>query len=322
MMDITTFSDELVDYARKACIQDVSVLPQRGQTAVVCSKSYQRLLYAHLSDEEAQQLITRFKFLGGMDVGERRKAQLGALSYPIASGDQRIRISTVGDYQGRESLVLRFLYTVDQQHISYFFPEDMQNILAATRYRGLYLFAGPTGSGKSTLMYQIANEAQGQVITIEDPVEIEAADFLQLQTNLKISQDYDELIRLSLRHHPELLIIGEIRNRETAQAAVRAALTGHRVFATIHARGVKETRTRLTELLGETTSLNHALQGVIYQRLMPNAEGEVQGAMAYAFVDAQQSCTWQQTLTQIYEKGWISNDTFQKEGGQIAPQSS
>lgn len=320
-MDIELFSDELVAHARASHIQDVSVLPQQDKMAVICSKSYQRQLYAQLSAEEAQQLITRFKFLGGMDVGERRKAQLGAVSYPAQNGKQRIRVSTVGDYQGRESLVLRFLYTFDQQHISYFFAEDVQHILTATRYRGLYLFAGPTGSGKSTLMYQIANETEGQVITIEDPVEIEAPHFLQLQTNLKINQDYDELIRLSLRHHPELLIIGEIRNRETAQAAVRAALTGHRVFATIHARGVTETRTRLTELLGETTSLAHALQGVIYQRLMPNVEGVVQGAMAYSFVDGQRACTWQQTLTTIHEKGWISDEIFQKEGGQIVSKS-
>ncbi|OTN77763.1 hypothetical protein A5886_002864 [Enterococcus sp. 8G7_MSG3316] len=321
-MDIETFSDALVAHARSACIQDVSVLPQTDKMVVICSKSYQRQLYAHLSEEEAQKLITRFKFLGGMDVGERRKAQLGAVSYPMPKGYQRIRVSTVGDYQGRESLVLRFLYRIDQQHINYFFAEDVQLILSATRYRGLYLFAGPTGSGKSTLMYRIANQAQGQVITIEDPVEIEAPQFLQLQTNLKINQDYDELIRLSLRHHPELLIIGEIRNRETAQAAVRAALTGHRVFATIHARGVEETSARLSELLGETTSLHHALQGVVYQRLLPDAKGEVRGAMAYSFVDAQCTSTWQQTLTQIYEKGWITDDIFQKEGGQIVAADS
>ena len=115
------------------------------------------------------------------------------------------------------------------------------------------------------------------MITIEDPVEIEEPSFLQLQTNDKINQTYDQLIKLSLRHRPDILIIGEIRDERTAKAAIRAALTGHKVFATVHAKGVRETKSRLIDLIGETSELDNCLMGVIYQRMLndPNDQAEV-----------------------------------------------
>ena len=120
-MDIQAFSDELIHYGRQERMQDLAILPSGSQMEVTFSKSYLRKTYQVLTNEEAQQLITRFKFLGGMEVGERRKAQLGAVSYPLGDQLQRLRISTVGDYQGRESLVMRFLYPLTQEHLRYFF---------------------------------------------------------------------------------------------------------------------------------------------------------------------------------------------------------
>lgn len=312
-MDICVFSDELVAYAKANKMQDLSILPTVDGMALVFSKSYYRQMYRKLTAEDAQQLITRFKFLGGMEVGEKRRAQLGAMSYPLADGEQRIRVSTVGDFLGRESLVLRFLHPLGKSH-RFFMNEQYEAIATACRYRGLYLFSGPTGSGKSTLMYRLASAAAGQVITIEDPVEIVEPRFLQLQTNPMIGQDYDELIRLSLRHRPELLLIGEIRNKETAKAAIRAALTGHRVFATIHARGVTETTARLQELAGEAAVLDQCLQGIIYQRLLPDLHGTPHALTAYTFYEPQKSCmTWNQALARIREKEQITDEVFDKE---------
>jgi competence protein ComGA len=312
-MDICTFSDELVEYAKAHKMQDLSILPTVEGMALFFSKSYYRQMYRKVTAEEAQQLITRFKFLGGMEVGEKRRAQLGAISYPLAEGEQRIRVSTVGDFQGRESLVLRFLHSLGRAH-RFFLKEQYETIATACRSRGLYLFSGPTGSGKSTLMYRLASTTTGQVITIEDPVEIVEPRFLQLQTNPMIGQDYDELIRLSLRHRPELLLIGEIRNKETAKAAIRAALTGHRVFATIHARGLTETTARLQELSEEVTVIDHCLQGIIYQRLLPDRDGAPQALMAYEFFEPQKyRMTWDQALTQVKEKEQINDEVFDKE---------
>jgi competence protein ComGA len=241
-----------------------------------------------------------------MDVGEKRKAQLGAITYLLPENKQRLRLSSVGDYRGQESMVIRFLHTRHQQ-IGYFYPEDLSVIQEYVQQKvGLYLFSGPTGSGKTTMMYELARQSTGQVITIEDPVEIEEVTFLQLQTNEKIGQTYDQLIKLALRHRPDLLIIGEIRDRVTALAAIRAALTGHTVLATVHAKGLHETKSRLIDLVGTDTELKHCLNGVLYQQLFLNSTNEVQALVGYEFFfDKQLKESFPTRYKQLQQQGEI-----------------
>ncbi|MGX7164511.1 competence type IV pilus ATPase ComGA [Enterococcus massiliensis] len=313
-MDIQTFSDELICFGREKRMQDLAIHPWGEEVRIVFRKNNQLLSYQETTYEIAQQLISRFKYLGAMDVGEKRKVQLGAITYPLQETFQRLRLSTVGDYRQRESLVIRFLYPLkESQH--FFLPQQLTMVEEQTTRNGLYLFSGPTGSGKTTLMYHLAKRERGQVITIEDPVEIEEPQFLQLQTNEKILQTYDRLIQLSLRHRPDVLIIGEIRDKQTAQAAIRAALTGHKVFATVHARGVAETMDRMQDFIGKNQELNHCLTGIIYQRLLPDQKGQTAGLLAYDFKKSPEIKTdWQETLTKIYQEGLIDEAIFQKEG--------
>ncbi|OJG77765.1 secretion system protein E [Enterococcus ratti] len=203
-----------------------------------------------------------------MDIGEKRKAQLGSLTYIFNEREVRLRLSSVGDYLQRESLVIRLLYDLSEKYFRCFSSTDLQLISERTKKRGLYLFSGPVGSGKTSLMYYLAQEEELQVITIEDPVEIEEMSFLQLQVNEKIQQTYDQLLKLALRHRPDLLIIGEIRDQKTAQIAIRAALTGHRVFATVHARHLNATEARMIELIGRKEELCECLSGVVYQEIL------------------------------------------------------
>lgn len=144
------------------------------------------------------------------------------------------------------------------------------NILEAIDSRGLYLFSGPVGSGKTTLMYQLVREKfpDKQVITIEDPVEIKQDNMLQLQLNDEIGMTYDNLIKLSLRHRPDILIIGEIRDSETARVVIRASLTGVLVFSTIHAKSIPGVYARLLELGVSRQELENSLRAIIYQRLI------------------------------------------------------
>lgn len=282
---IETISDELIAYGIEKRMQDLYIYFLNESVSIYYRKDQQMIPFENeLSVETAQKLIARFKYLGEMDVGEKRKAQLGAITYPLNVGEQRLRLSTVGDYRGKESLVVRFLHQLEKQQLGYFYPEDV-GVIAETiqQKNGLYLFSGPTGSGKTTFMYHLAQQMKGQVITIEDPVEIEAPNFLQLQTNDKIQQTYDQLIKLSLRHRPDVLIIGEIRDALTAKAAIRAALTGHKVFATIHAKGVIETKSRLIDLIGNNSELDHCLMGVIYQQLFFTQKEETKALLAYDF---------------------------------------
>ena len=284
-MRIETISDDLISYGMEEKMQDLYIYFLNEKASVYYRRDQQMIPFENeLSVEVAQQLIARFKYLGEMDVGEKRKAQLGAITYPLPTCQPRLRLSTVGDYRGKESLVIRFLHDFNEQKLGYFFPEDAELIARSVLEKnGLYLFSGPTGSGKTTFMYHLAQQVKGQVITIEDPVEIEQPNFLQLQTNDKIEQNYDQLIKLALRHRPDVLIIGEIRDTLTAKAAIRAALTGHKVFATIHAKGVEETKSRLVDLVGDSSELDNCLMGVIYQQLFLTEEMEMKASFAYEF---------------------------------------
>lgn len=215
-----------------------------------------------------QALIAHFKFCAGMNVGERRRTQLGACWYQLKECSLRLRLSSVGDFEAHESLVIRILH--DGQSPLNFWFNNWNCLRDLVTTRGLYLFAGPVGSGKTSLMMCLAQHCfyQKQVMTIEDPVEMVMPDFVQLQVNEMIDNDYDALIKLSLRHRPDLLIVGEIRDAKTARAVIRASLTGYTVFSTVHARSIAGVWTRLLELGLSEWELHNSLQAVVYQRLI------------------------------------------------------
>lgn len=301
-MEIQEFTDKVIRYGHEQRMQDLKVFPEQEGYGVLFRKGSQREVFARVEENTGQQMISRLKFLGGMDVGETRKAQLGAITYTCEGVAQRLRLSSVGTYQLRESLVVRFLHDMEAEELHFFIPEQLTIVTQGTHKPQLYLFSGPTGSGKTTLMYHLAKVDGGEVITIEDPVEIVEERFLQLQVNEKIGQDYDQLIQLSLRHRPDVLIVGEIRDRKTAKAAIRAALTGHKVFATIHARGVSETEARIRDLVGVDQELANCLGGVIYQRLLLDNDGQLRALLAYDFSDQQmEHRDWRGNIMEVKE---------------------
>ncbi|MHC5374058.1 competence type IV pilus ATPase ComGA [Enterococcus sp. LJL120] len=286
-MDVAKFSGELIRLAQAQGWQDISFYPEENRYKIIYRKANQSSLFKKVAFSDGSKLISRFKYLGEMDVGEERRGQLGSFTYQLEGFRQRLRLTSMGDYRQRESLAIRLLFRRGHQVSRYAQKELPQILKQAVCERGLYLFCGPVGSGKTTLMYEIASHFSGQVITIEDPVEIEEPRFLQLQINQKINQDYDALIELSLRHHPDLLIIGEIRNQITAQAAIRAALTGHFVFATLHARSLTNISTRMNELSGNPFDLKECLQGISYQEMYLQ-KGEPTVVCGYQFYKQQQ----------------------------------
>ncbi|GAA2910241.1 competence type IV pilus ATPase ComGA [Enterococcus pseudoavium] len=308
-MEIEQLSNELIEYGFEHQMQDFYLLPRREEYRYFFRRGpcYEykmtntSLINNELDTATALQLINRFKYLGQMDVSEKRKAQLGAISYSLPHGEQRLRLSTVGDYLQQESLVIRFLHQFGRSPEVYHLPEQLAVIQSQSKRRGLYLFCGPVGSGKTTLMYKLAREMVGQVITIEDPVEIEEPDFLQLQVNEKIQQSYDELIKLSLRHHPDVLIIGEVRDKKTIQGAIRAALTGHCVYATLHAASLESAQARVFELGGEAALLQECLQGIVYQELLPVAE-TIGLLTSYHFYQENIRFTWEEGLKRVAQK--------------------
>ncbi|WEV51860.1 competence type IV pilus ATPase ComGA [Lactobacillus sp. ESL0731] len=222
---------------------------------------------------EGKEIINFLKYGAQMDIAEHRRPQVGALTYDYHQEKYYLRLSSIGDFTGCESLVLRIIYQV--QLGQYFLPKQIEKLTQLAKRRGLIVTSGPTGSGKTTTMYKLA-QAVGQgkmVMTIEDPVEIHQATFLQTQVNDEAEISYARLLEAALRHRPDILIIGEIRNAQTARLAVDAALSGHLVLATVHAKSTLQTISRLESLQINQNELSNCLTAVSYQRLLPTMAG-------------------------------------------------
>lgn len=226
--------------------------------------------------EWGKRLISYFKFLANMDVGEKRKPQSGAAHLIVDDHPIELRFSTITNVLLLESLVIRVIrqQAKNQPTIRTYFPEDILLLTSLIRRKsGLILFSGPVGSGKTTTIYQLLRarmaEETLQIITMEDPVEIYEEKFLQTEVNEMAGISYDVLIKSSLRHHPDVLMIGEIRDEETARMSIRGALTGHLMIATIHAKDALGVIARLQELKVTNEQLKQTLIGVVSQRLVP-----------------------------------------------------
>lgn len=301
----------IIGIAYQLQAQDIYIIPEEDNYKVYMQIGSERRFIDGYDDAPMGQLISHFKYLAGMNVGEKRRCQLGSCDYHIDE-EQKIslRLSTVGDYRGRESLVIRLLH-YQEKELKFWFDRDKALTKEIMR-RGLYLFSGPVGSGKTSLMYQLASRdvVEKQIISIEDPVEIKNHRVLQLQVNDSIGTSYDNLIKLSLRHRPDILIIGEIRDTETARAAIRASLTGCVVFSTVHAKSIRGVYERLIELGISKEELFQALQLIVYQRLIGN-----RGLIDYTRKDFSnyQQDKWNQDLDKLFESGYITEQEVQTE---------
>ncbi|WP_203269653.1 competence type IV pilus ATPase ComGA [Streptococcus uberis] len=303
---IQSLGMQLIQEASLKQAQDIYLIPQKDSYQVFMRVGDSRQKIGDYEWKDATNLISHFKFVSGMNVGEKRRTQLGSCDYHIdQQGLVSLRLSTVGDYRGHESLVIRLLATQESQ-LHYWF-DSFERIEKAIHGRGLYLFAGPVGSGKTRLMYALMEKymRDSQIITIEDPVEIKQDAILQLQVNNSIGMTYDNLIKLSLRHRPDLVIIGEIRDTETAQAVIRASLTGAMVFSTIHAKSIPGVFSRLIELGVKRDELLNCLNLIAYQRLIAGG-----GLIDFATEKFEEHTynQWNQEVEQLLKQGYIDNE--------------
>lgn len=313
---IQEFGKSLIKQGVERKAQDIYIIPKADCYEVYMRIGDERCFIADYSHEDMTSLISHFKFLAGMNVGEKRRTQLGSCDYDCGDkGMVSLRLSTVGDYRGYESLVIRLLFDFNDKQELRFWYDGAEKILSLIKERGLYLFSGPVGSGKTTLMYHLVKEKfpDKQIISIEDPVEIKQEQMLQLQLNDSIGMTYDNLIKLSLRHRPDVLIIGEIRDSQTARAVIRASLTGTTVFSTIHAKSIPGVYARLLELGVSREELDNSLRGIAYQRL-------IGGGGVVDFVDSDfqnhSSEGWNKQMDRLFEEGHIT--AWQKDSEKIA----
>lgn len=219
-------------------------------------------------------VVSRVKIMAGIDISEKRLPQDGRFRLNLENREIDFLVSTLPVSYG-EKVVMRILdranalVRIDQLGLS---NKNKENILALSRRpHGMFLVTGPTGSGKTTTLYSVLSEINSvdkNIITLEDPIEYTLSGINQVQTNPKAGLTFASGLRSILRQDPDVIMVGEIRDHETAQLAVQAALTGHLVLSTLHTNSAVGTIARLTDMGIEEFLLASSLAGIISQRLV------------------------------------------------------
>lgn len=281
---IERLADKILSEAVRSHASDIHIIPRRKDTLIQFRISNKLIPKLYMPKEAGDKLISHFKFTASMDIGERRRPQSGASGFKLRSQWIGLRLSTLPSSQN-ESLVIRLLppdAMVPSYHLSLFPAISAQLRSLMTHSHGLILFTGPTGCGKTTTLYSLINEttrhSNRNVITLEDPIERENDFFLQVQVNEKAGITYQTGLKAILRHDPDIIMVGEIRDAETAKIAVRAALTGQLVLTTMHTRNAKGAIYRLLDFGVEWQEIEQTLIASTAQRLVeltcPFCEGD------------------------------------------------
>jgi general secretion pathway protein E len=219
-------------------------------------------------------VVSRIKVMAGMNIAERRRPQDGRIKTRRADREVELRVSSLATAFGEKIVVRVFdpsVLLADLQELGFSAPERERYERWITSPNGLILVTGPTGSGKTTTLYSTLRYLSGpevNITTVEDPIELVDPRFCQVQVQPAIGIGFASALRSILRQDPDVIMVGEIRDPETAQMAVQAALTGHLVFATVHTRNAAGAVTRLVELGVERFLLASVLRGVVAQRLI------------------------------------------------------
>jgi len=219
-------------------------------------------------------MISRVKIISGMDIAEKRKPQDGRIAMSVAGKKLDLRVSALPAYHG-ESVVMRILekesILINLQELGFHETDYKRFQGIIRRPNGIFLVTGPTGSGKTTTLYAALNELNRpdkKIITAEDPVEYMLTGINQCEVNTKTGLTFGRILRSMLRQAPNIILIGEIRDAETATIAVEAALTGHLVFSTLHTNDAPGAITRLIDMGVKPFLVASAVQAIMAQRLV------------------------------------------------------
>jgi len=271
----TTYVNELLKTALLKKATDIHFYPSSDIVLIFFRIHGRRVRYQEIKVEQYLLIINFFKFSAGMDIGEIRKPQDGALALSLDSTEVNLRLSTLPTKQ-HESLAIRILPKNEAMKLEdlLLFPFQLKQLKQSIDHKsGITLLTGPTGAGKSTLLYalieELLTEYAYQVITLEDPIEKEINNVVQVQINEKAGITYHSGLKSALRHDPDIIMIGEIRDYETAKFAFHAAYTGHLVFTTLHANSAIGTIHRLLEMNIKPIDLKQNILAVASLELIP-----------------------------------------------------
>jgi general secretion pathway protein E len=249
-------------------------------------------------------IVSRIKVMAELDIAEKRLPQDGRIGLRIAGRPVDVRVSTLPAGRG-ERVVLRLLDKqagrMDLQQLGMAASDLVLTRRLIARPHGIILVTGPTGSGKTTSLYAMLSELNDRsrnIMTIEDPVEYHLEGIAQTQVNAKIDLTFARGLRAILRQDPDVVMIGEIRDLETARIAVQASLTGHLVLSTLHTNSAIGAITRLVDMGIEPFLLAASLIGVVAQRLV-------------RLIDAQHCETWQASVAELQQLGFVAESAVE-----------
>ncbi|MFM7390410.1 MAG: GspE/PulE family protein [Vampirovibrionales bacterium] len=272
---LSVFVTNLLVQGIEQGVSDIHIEPREARYVVRFRSD--GILKAILEIPQAMEssVITRLKVMASMDISDHRRPQDGRMSIKWKEVDYNIRVNSLPVTDGREKIVMRILRPaksiVSFEQLGFTQANiDRLEVMYKAPY-GIVLVCGPTGSGKSTTLYTVLNTINNEMInisTVEDPVELKLEGLNQSQVNAKADFTFARSMRALLRQDPDVIMVGEIRDYETLEAGIHAALTGHLVFSTIHANSSATTITRMLEMGASASLISAALNGVIAQRLV------------------------------------------------------
>lgn len=272
--DAVKAADGLIAKAAATGASDIHIEP--GENNACVRMRIDGVLYkeAEMNKTLMQAVVSRIKVLAGMDIAEKRLPQDGSIKLELDGRNIDLRISSLPTILG-EKIVIRILdrekFALNLDELN-FTPENLALYRRLYNYgSGIVLLTGPTGSGKTTTLYATLaelNSSERNIVTIEDPVEYRINGISQVAVNEKAGLTFASGLRSILRQDPDIIMLGEIRSLDTAATAIRAALTGHLVFSTLHTNNAAGAAVRLVDMGIEPFLVASALRGVVAQRLV------------------------------------------------------
>ena len=271
---IVEFINLLLERASLTKASDIHIKPNENDVRIRMRIDGELREIARVDKNSLNTVISRIKVLSNLNIAEKRTPQDGAFTYRGKNCLLELRVSILPSLFG-ESCVMR---VIDKKGVDYDFSglgmsDEDEAVFRKmiSRPDGLILVTGPTGSGKSTTLYTALkelNKPSVNIITVEDPVESPVKDINQVQVNSQVGLDFSAALRSILRHDPDIIFIGEIRDNETAQIAVRSSITGHLVLSTLHTNDALSAIMRLCDMGIEKYLVTSSLSGVVAQRLL------------------------------------------------------
>jgi len=273
---IVRLTNQVIAEADRLGASDIHIEPyaDRKDMAVRLRVDGSCFIYMRIPSAYRRAVVSRIKIMANLDIAERRKPQDGKIRYLLAKDREiELRVATLPTAGHDEDVVLRILTAKKPMSLDVmeFAPSTLQTIQAlAEKPHGIIICVGPTGSGKTTTLHAILkhiNTDERKIWTAEDPIEITQDGLRQVQVHPKIDLTFATAMRAFLRADPDVIMIGEMRDKETADIAIEASLTGHLVLSTLHTNSAIETVTRLLDLGCDSFNFADAMLGVLAQRL-------------------------------------------------------